>query len=364
MEQKFKSFEKLIKRKHSFGFTPKYKEEFRTQISEKAFIPIAKETFEKLGWEITYLNESNIQAKKATSSLGFTQFTEGISINFSYGKVTVKSESLGNEMWDNGKNSKRVKLFIYAFKEIENGYDRNALKEIEKEVEKQQNWDDYEIPENLPKEKKHRNPKFSIVLIGSVIISILLGFLLAKISVNGKYIIGLFEFLIALAISFSYKYLIKISNFSDYDRLLYSIIGTIILTYTLNQYFQYELILRENHYERIGFLNFIILKFQTGLRIGKLNTGWIGLLISWIFQIGWTSLISYLRLFSIVTSYKINRIPIEVVDFAFYHLVKDKTEQEVRNELFGKGWKNKQNQDEVFEAIQGIQVGKELSKIN
>lgn len=355
MEEKFRLYEKSIKKKHSFGFTPKYKEEFRTQVSEKAFIPIAKETFEKLSWELTYLNENNIQAKRQQNSLGLKQFTEGISVNFNYGKVSVKSESLGNEMWDIGKNSKRVKLFIYAFKEIEKSYDKKALKEIEKEVEKQRNWDDYEIPESLPKEKTPRKPNFSIIIIGSIIISVLLGFSLAKVSLNGKYIIGLFEFLVALGISFSYKYLIKFSNFSDYDKLIYTLIGTIILTYTLNQYFLYELILRENNYERIGFLNFIAV---------KLKTGWVLLIIGWIIQIGFTSLISYLRLFSIVTSYKIERVPIEVVDFAFYHLVKDKTEQEVRNELSKKGWTHKQNQDEVFEAIEGIQVGKELSKIS
>jgi len=364
MEEKFKSFEKSIKKKHSFSFTPKYKEEFRTQVSEKAFIPIAKEVFEKLDWEIGYMDENTIQAKRKQISLGFSQFTEAISIHFDYGKVTVKSESLGSEMWDNGRNSKRVKLFIYAFKETEKSYDRNALKELEKEVEKQQNWDDYQIPENLPQEKKSKLPKFSIVIIGSAIISIILGYLLAKVSVNGKYIIGLFEVLIAIAITFSYKYLIKLSNFVDFNKLLYVLAGTILSTYILNQYIQYELILRENNYERIGFFNFIIIRLQAGLKIKNLDTGWIGLIISWIIQIGLTYIISYLRLASIVTRYKIERVPTEVVDFAFYNAVKEKTEQEIRNELSAKGWKNKQNQDEVFEAIGAIQDANELNKIS
>lgn len=364
MEKEFRSFEKSIKKKHSFSFTPKYIEEFRTQVSEKAFISIANDVFEKLDWEVGYINENTIQAKRKESSLGFSQFTEGISVNFEYGKITVKSESLGNEMWDNGRNSKRVKLFIYAFKELEKSYDRNALKELEKEIERQQNWDNYEIPENLPQEKKSKIPKFSIVIIGSAVITIVLAFLLATVSVNGKYIIGLFEVLIAIAITFSYKYLIKISNFVDFNKLLYVLAGTILSTYILNQYLQYELILRENNYERIGFFNFIIMRLQAGLKIKNLNTGGIGLIISWVIQIGLTYLISYVRLASIVTRYKIERIPAEVVDFAFYNAVKDKAEEEIRNELSAKGWKNKQNQDEIFEAIGAIQDANELSKIS
>ncbi|KFC19474.1 hypothetical protein [Chryseobacterium sp. FH1] len=364
MEEKFKSFEKSIKKKHSFSFTPKYEEEFRTQVSEKVYKQIAIETFEKIDCELTYIDENIIQAKRKQYSLGFTHFSEGVSVDFKYGKVTVKSKSLGNEIWDNGQNSKRVKLFIYAFKEIEKSYDKSDLKEIEKEVEKLQNWDDYEIPQNLPIEKKYRRPNFPIVIIGSIILAIILGFLLAEASVNGKYIIGLFELLIALSITFSYKYLIKLSNFSHYDRIIYAIFGTIVLTYLLNQYFQYELILRKNNYDRIGFLSFIVQKLQTGLILEKVNTAWIGLIISWIFQIGWTFLICYLRIFQVVTTYKIGRIPTEVVDFAFYYFVKDKTEEEVRNELYKNGWTNKQNQDEVFEAIEGIQVGKDINKIN
>lgn len=60
--------------------------------------------------------------------------------------------------------------------------------------------------------------------------------------------------------------------------------------------------------------------------------------------------------------YVIKRIPTEVIDFAFYHFIKGKDEYQVRSELAQLGWIDKQNQNEVFEAIDGIQGKNEMSK--
>jgi len=363
MEESLKTYEKNIEKKHSFGWTPKYEEEFRTNLNEKVFIPIAEKTFEKLNWDLVFKDDKNIEAKRKESSFGIDKWTESITISYSHGKIIVKSESLGNEMWDNGKNSKRVKLFIHTFKETEKSFDKESLEKLEIEVERKNNWDDYVIPEILPKPNEIKKPNFVIPLIGGFVVSIILGLILAKISIIGIYIIGLFEFLVALAIGFSLKYLIKFSNFTEFLKLKYLLIGMIILIYVLNQYFQYEIILRENNYERIGFFEFIKLRFEQGLTIKKLNTGWIGLIISWGLQIIITYYVGLLRLITSITSYQLERIPMEVVDFAFYHFVKEKTEEQVRNELKNKGWTEKQNQDEVFEAIEAIYGANELNRM-
>ena len=323
----------------------------------------AEKAIEKLNWDIVYKDETHIEAKKNENNFGFDKWTEIISISFNHGKVTVKSESLGNEMWDNGRNSKRVKLFIHALKETEKNFDKESLEKLEIEVDKKNNWDDYIIPESLPKPNGTKQPNFTIPLIGGILVSIILSFLLAKVSTNGIYVIGLFEFLIAVVIGFSLNYLIKLSNFTDFIKLRYVFIGMIILTYVLNQYFQYEIILRENNYDRIGFFEFIKLRLEQGLTIKKLNTGWIGLIISWCLQIVITYYIGVLKLITGITSYQLERVPVEVVDFAFYNFVKDKTEDEVRKELSSKGWSEKQNQDEVFEAIEAIHGANEMNRM-
>lgn len=362
MEESLKIHEKTITKKHSFGWTPKFEEEFRTSLNEKLFISLAEKTFQNLNWDVVYQNNKTIEAKRKENSFGIEKWTEAISATYNHGKVLVKSESLGNEMWDNGRNSKRVKLFIHAFKETEKSFDKEALNKLEIEIDRKNNWDDYVIPENLPQPKEIKTPNFTIPLIGGLISSVLLAFIIAEISVNVIYVIGLFEFLAGLVLAFSLKYLIQISNFTEFQKLKYLLIGMIILTYTLNQYFQYEIILREYNNDRIGFLAFLKLRFEEGLTIKKINTGWIGLLISWGIQLVITYYVALLRLISNITSYQLNRIPGEVIDFAFYHFLKDKTENEVRIELSQKGWSEKRNQDEVFEAIVAINEVKELSR--
>lgn len=362
MEESLQIHEKTITKKHRFGWTPKFEEEFRTSLNEKLFISLAEKTFENLKWVLTYKNDQTIEAKRKENSYGIEKWTEAISVSYSHGKVLVKSESLGNEIWDNGRNSKRVKLFIHAFKEIEKSFDKESLNKLEIEIDRKNNWDDYVIPENLPKPEETKKPNFTIPLIGGLLSSILLAFIIAEISIHVIYVIGVFEFLAGLAIAFSLKYLIKTSNFTEFKKLQYLLIAMIILTYTLNQYFQYEIILNENNYERIGFFEFIKLSLEQGLTIKKVNTGWIGLLISWILQLVITYYVALSKLVSNIAFYQLDRIPKEVLDFAFYHFIKEKSENEIRNELSQKGWSEKQNQDEVFEAIVAINTVQELTR--
>ena len=363
MEEKFKIYEKSIDKKHSFSFSPKYIEEFRTLLSKTVFIPIVEKTIVKLGWDIVFKNENSIEAKRKDKALGFEQWTEAITITFDHGNVKVKSESLGNEIWDNGRNSKRVKLFIHAFKETESEFDREALNELEQETQKKNNWDDYIIPENLPHPVESKKKNFSILVLGGLILSLILGFIIAEISIHGIYFIGLFEVLVGISISIALKYLIKISNFTDIPKIGYLLMGIVFLIYFTNQYFQYEIILSENNFERIGFLEFIKIRFSEGLTIKTLNTGWIGLIISWILQLVLTYYVAYLRLLSIITAYQLERVPVEVVDFCSYHFIKGKSEDEVRKELSKKGWTTNENQEEVFEAIGAIYGSMELSRL-
>ncbi len=363
MEDKFKQYEKTIKKKHSIAWTPSYNTEFTTRRSAKEFCAIAEKTCKNLDWDIVYQDDKSIEAKRKEKSLGNERWTEGITATFEYGKIRVKSVSLGNEMWDFGRNSKRVKLFIYAFQETEKSYNEAELQNLVNEKESVNNWDDYVIPESLPQPKETREPQFYIPVIGCVVLSIVIALLLAKVSINGLYIIGLFEFLIGIAIGFSFKFWMKWSNFTDYDKLYYVVLGTVGLTYGLNLYFQYEIIVYETHSERIGFLEFLKIKWEYGFKFKNTNTGWIGLIVHWIVQWVITYYVSLFAFLRNLSTFQLERVPPEVVDFAFYHLVKDKTEDQVRTELATKGWIEKQNQDEVFEAIGALQTFHEANRV-
>ncbi|GAL60571.1 hypothetical protein [Algibacter lectus] len=360
MNEELKKYEPTIKKKHSFNWTPKFEEEIRTDLNKTVIIPIVIQTFEKLGWDLIYKEQTIAEAKRKSD---WNRWTEKITVSFDYGKLTIKSVSLGNEMWDNGRNSKRVKLFIHAFQKTEKEYDREAIAELEQEVEKTNNWDDYEIPENLQQPKTRKEPQLWIPIIGGIITSLLLGYIVAFLSVKGIYIIGLFELGVALVMGFVLKQLIKKSNYTIYNHLHYLLIGMILITYVSNQYFQYKIILNENNFQPFSLWEFIQARFKAGLTIKKLNTGWIGLLVSWILQLLITYFVGVLRLSSSLISYLLERVPTEVVDFAYYHFVKDKTEDQVRDELSKMGWTEKQDQEEVFEAIEAIQGATEMNRM-
>lgn len=355
MTAELKSIEKQIKKTHKFAFTPKYQSDFQTQLSEKAFFAIANQAFEKLEWDIIYVDEHSIEAKRKVKSLGMSQYTESIIASLHNGIVTVKSESLGNEFWDNGRNSKRVHLFIHVFQDIEKNYNQEDLKELERQQEAKENWDDYQVPTELPKPIVVRKPSIIYPIVFAIIASIILAFVIAKISITGKYIIFLFEYLIGLGLAFSLKIGIKLGNFTDLNKLRNILIVSIVLFFISNQIFQYNLILAENNFEKIGFFEYLQLRLQHGLTIKSLNVGAIGLMISWLIQLGLTYVFGYLNFIRFFISYVVKRIPTEVIDFTYYHFVKGKDEVQVRTELSSLGWTNEQNQNEVFEAIEGIQ---------
>jgi len=182
MEQKYRDFEKSIKREHSFRFTPQYKEQFSVQLKPRTFVEIGLHVFEKLKWEVVYSDENTVEATYLTG-IGVRAFNILANIN-DRGLVEVKSVSIGNEMWDIGKNSLRVKLFIFAFNEELKTYDAERLQELEKEIVKKDNWDEYIIPESLPAPSKFKEPQFAIPIIGTILLALIIGYAFAFLNVE------------------------------------------------------------------------------------------------------------------------------------------------------------------------------------
>lgn len=361
MTDDLKEYEKTIKTRHRFGFNLIYNEKFRTEINQTVFIPIAVKTFEKLGWEIVYQNENIVGAIRKESFLG-SSVIESVSVVYEYGYIKVKSESEGSEMWDMGRNSKRVKLFIYAFQQTVDEFDKESLITLEKETERKNNWDDYQIPESLPQPVKRNSPRFYIPLIGGILTALLLGYIVAFLSVKFVYIIGLFEFVVAFLMGLALKYLIRFSNYTDFSKLQALLITMIIVTFASNQYFEYTIIIEQGEFYNIGFLEFIQYRIEAGLIIKSLNTGWVGLIISWLFQLVFTYILAVLKLGSVLTAYQLERVPIEVTDFVCYCIVKDRSENEIRTELAKKGWISKEDQDMVFESVGAMYSANEMNR--
>ena len=361
MNKEFKDFENQIKKKHSFGFTPKYSETFKVKVKPRTFVEIAAKVIEKLEWTIVFQNDKQIEAKRERDFGGASEKITAVIDHL--GNVEVKSVALGGEIWDFGRNSKRVKLFIFAFNQELKDFDTEKIAELEKEISKKDNWEDYEIPETLPEPKKYKTPSIIFPLIGTVLLSILLAYIIAALSVSGAYVIGLYEVGVGFLFGLAIKYFLRLGNYTDFDKLKLVLGLGVVLTYTLNQYFQYQLILSQNNYEPIGFIEFLKIRLEQGLIIKSLNTGAIGLIVSWIIQLGLTFYIGYIRTLSAVINYVIERVPEEVIEFTLYHFNKGKNEFSVKQELSKMGWKEPIQQEIVMEAIDGIQGGQELSRM-
>lgn len=356
MTEELKQYEKSIKRKHSFAWTPKFEEELHTDLNKALVIAISNKTFEKLEWDIVYQDKESIEAKRKDE---WGSWTEKITVSYNDGKVKVKSISLEG-MWDFGRNSLRVKLFMYAFAEIEKEFDKESLVNLEKEIEKADNMDNYIIPSELPQAKQRKNPNIWIPIIGATLTALMLGYLVALLSIEELYVIFLFELLVGLALAFVLKYLVKLSNYTDFSKLKLILISSIIVVYASNQYFQYQIITTKFLDFPIGFFDFMKIRLEQGfqiksLNIESLNTGWIGFVVAWIIQLVLTYWISMLRFSVNFIKFVMERVPPEVVNFAYYHFVKGKTEEEVRIELSKMGWSEKPDQDEVFESIGALQ---------
>ncbi len=283
MNKELKDFESKIIKKHSFGITPKYSEVFYAKIKPRTFVEIAAKAIEKLEWTIVYNNDKQIEAKRERE---LSEACEKITATINHlGKVEVKSISVGSELWDFGRNSKRVKLFIFAFNKELMDFDTEKIAELEREIEKKDNWEDYKIPERLPKPKNYRTPNLLFPLAGVIILSLLLAFVIANLTISGAYVIGLFEVVAGLLIGLTLKFFLRLGNYTNFTKLKFVIGLGVVFTYTFNQFFQYQLVLSQNYNEPIGLIEFLIIRIELGLTIQSFNTGSVGLIISWIIQL-------------------------------------------------------------------------------
>ncbi|MDR2148799.1 MAG: hypothetical protein LBE91_20350 [Tannerella sp.] len=136
-----------------------------------------------------------------------------------------------------------------------------------------------------------QNPDIWIPAIGATLVALLLGFIFVSLSVEDMYFLFLLEFIVAFALVL--KYLVQVSNFTDMSKLKKIFIASITVVYVSNQYFQYQIITERYADSSTGFFDFMKMRLEQGFQIESLNTGWIGYMVVWIFQliltywIGW-----------------------------------------------------------------------------
>lgn len=350
MNIELENLQSTIKRKYSFKYKPEFSESFKTDIKESQIIPLTIEVFEKLEWPIVFTDKKSVEAKRKGD---WNKLTEKITITKKpSGRIEVHSKTIEGNFIDFGKNSKRTGLFIALFQKLATEYKESGkLSELETEFEKENSWADYEIPAELPKPKEFRKPNLALSIIGGLIIAILFGILVGFLAFNYTYIIGIYEFGIGLGIGYLFGQILKKTNYIEFRPIQFTIIGMMIVMFATNLFTQYQLIIAENNISEFGFLEFIKLRFENGLNIKDLNTGWIGLTLFWIFQIVFPYYLAHGIVSGIIMNYMIKKIPEKVLEYTIYLFEMGKSESEVRAELAQKGWNKKSDQDDVIQAL-------------
>ncbi|EDM45094.1 hypothetical protein SCB49_03199 [unidentified eubacterium SCB49] len=353
MDIEYENLRNTIKRKHSFKYKPEFTESFKTDLNDNQIIPLIIEVFKKLEWPIVFRDKKSVEAKcqgDFSNLVGKLTVTKTNS-----NRIEVNSKSLEGNFFDFGKNSKRTGLFIALFQKLATEYKESGkLTELESEFEKQNNWADYKIPSELPKPKEFGEPNLVFSIIGGSIIAILFGLLIAFLTVNFTYFIGVYEFGIGIGIGYLFGQVLKKTNYIEFRPTQIIIGGMMILMFLTNLFTQYQLIIAENNISELGFFEFIKFRIEGGLTIKDLNTGWIGLTLSWIFQIVFPFFLAQAKVAGITMNYMIEKIPEKVLEYTIYLFDIGKQESEVRAELSQKGWNEKSDQDEIFEALGAI----------
>lgn len=347
--------------KHQFGWKLKYEENFKTDLSAKLFIEFTTAVIEEeLQWDIVYTDETSVEAK-AMSKNSFVKadpdfLGEIIAITLNEtGTVNVLSRSMNVPgMWDMGRNHKWVTEYISHFKDFINNLTDEQTKILGKIIDEKEREEAYIVPATLTRPGTIRIPSPYVPIIGGVSMAIILAGIIAFIS-SIIFVEILWGMIFGIVFAFTFEKFIQISKYTEIKNL--KIIGatSILLLYFLNQYFQYLIEINEHNLTDSGFMEFIRLRLERGFtsQRGDLTTnfGAIGLIASWLFQIGFTYFIFLNRLIPAVINTQVERIPTDVMDFIINYLNNEKNDDFIRTELTTRGWTKREDQDLAFKAV-------------
>ncbi|NAS32258.1 hypothetical protein GTQ40_14835 [Flavobacteriaceae bacterium R38] len=350
MNIEYENLQSTIKRKYSFKYKPEFSESFKTDIKDSQIIPLTIEVFEKLEWPIVFTDENSVEAKRKGD---WNKLTEKITITRkASSRIEVHSKTIEGNFIDFGKNSLRTGLFIALFQKLAIEYkETGKLAELETEYEKQSNWADYEVPSELPKPKEFGQPNLTLSIAGGLVIAIVFGFLIGFLTVNFIYLIGVYELAIGIGTGYFFGQILKKTNYIEFKSIKLIIGGIMLVMFITSLFTEYQLIIVDNNISELGFFEFVKLRFESGLIIKNLNTGWIGLTLSWIFQIVFPFFLAQAKVAGIIMNYMIEKIPDKVLEYAIYLIEMGKSESEIRAELALRGWNKKSDQDDVIQTI-------------
>lgn len=117
----------------AIGFTPNHAQIIEIEnLTQNEFLVLLIETVKKISWKTSYLSQNGIIAY---TNKGMFSWNAEIKITIENKTAHIKSSSVGNEMFDLGKNRKNVENFIAHFNELKKQFTNEELTKKFLEIE-------------------------------------------------------------------------------------------------------------------------------------------------------------------------------------------------------------------------------------
>ncbi|MCV9389088.1 hypothetical protein [Reichenbachiella ulvae] len=344
-EARYQDFVRDLDSNVHFGWTPRHEESINLNVPEGSFGAIVEEVANRLCWDLIQLDQNFALVKRRLDD----SWTEDIMVESKgNGLWKIKSSTIGSQMLDMGRNSKRAKLFAHVIEEVIQEKGEEGLKQLTEQHNRRVNMDDYVVPDSLPNPPEYSHPN-AMLLFGYSIMTILLFSAIFGLITQFLYIIMLFESLVALGVAYVLYDGMKRSNYFDHNQatMILVTIGIVIGS----QYVQYLWILNKYNILDASFFDFIIARIDHGFHFRKINTGWVGWLVVYALQLLIIYFFGYFYLIKLILKYVSERVPVEVKEFAHYQVIKGKSEVGLEKELAKMGWSDPVHIQMVKDAI-------------
>ncbi len=111
----------------AFGFSPKYIQDIAIEnLSNEQFLVLIAEAAKQLGWSIGYTSHTGLIAY---TSFSLSSYSEEVQVKIDGESATLKSECVGSQMVDWGKNKKNIEELIATYEQLKGIYTDEQLAE-------------------------------------------------------------------------------------------------------------------------------------------------------------------------------------------------------------------------------------------
>lgn len=349
---------------HKLGFPPKksIKIEVKNNVNES--MAIAYKSVMKLDWDVVFLSEAIIEAKRYEKGIFQDIYTELIIINFENGFINLKCKSLNKTFFDFNDNiSKRLDAFKRQYEYMESNLDIQSVLEYQKEFQNKFFFQDYTPPAIFPVPPKVINENFQHEFLRWTSVSFLFGLMMAICELIGLYKFLVFEGLLAFLVYTITTRVFKIDNFIKqgfHDKFL---ILFFITTYIAKHIFQYFIVTYNvSELANVTIIEYFSYRISIGLKFFQFDLKNAWLISFWVLQVVLSYTFTHYFLLKYIYPFMIKQVSEEILRHCQYCLSKGMSMEELRNELNRIGWKSVRNQNQVFDAISALIFVNEVNR--